>query len=132
MSRPERWPRGYAVAAALAIAVLGGGNAPRALAHAGIVKLEPGRKAVLKTSPSRIVVTFSEPIEAGYSTLSLFDATGHEPPHGKAAVAVDDRRRLVLPVESLEAGSYTVKFRALSLDGHVVSGEYGFRVGPDR
>jgi copper resistance protein C len=106
--------------------------APVACAHAGVVKVEPGRKAVLGSSPSRIAITFSEPIEVGYASLAVFDASGREQPHGKIEVAGDDRKRLVLPVDALGPGAYTVKYRALSLDGHVVSGEYGFRVGRDR
>ena len=50
----------------------------------------------------------------------------------KVAVPQDDPKRLVLPIDSLRPGRYTVKYRALSMDGHAVTGEYGFSVGPER
>jgi len=105
---------------------------PIAWPHAGIVKFEPGRRAVLRASPRHISVAFAETIEPAYSSLVLLDAKGKEPPHGKSHVEPNDPKRLLMSIEPLAPGAYTVRYKALSLDGHVVSGEYGFSVGPIR
>jgi len=120
------------IAGVLTLSVVAALAPQAAQAHASVTRAEPGQRAVLKTSPRQISVSFSEPIEPAYSTLSLIDAAGHEPPHGKATVPQDDPKRLVLPIDALGPGRYTVKYRALSMDGHAVTGEYGFSVGPER
>jgi len=124
--------RDVRIAGVLTLSVAGALAPPTANAHASVTQAEPGRRAVLKASPRQISVSFSEPIEPAYSTLTLTDAAGHEPPHGKATVPQEDPKRLVLPIDSLGPGRYTVKYRALSMDGHAVTGEYGFSVGPER
>ena len=40
----------------------------------------------------------------------------------------DDPKAIVLPLPELSPGKYTVKFRVLSVDGHVVDSSYDFTV----
>ena len=46
----------------------------------------------------------------------------------QAAIAADDPKAIVLPLPELAPGKYTVKFRVLSVDGHVVDTSYDFTV----
>jgi methionine-rich copper-binding protein CopC len=41
-------------------------------------------------------------------------------------VATDDPVRLSVGLRPLPAGTYTVRYRVLSVDGHVVEGEFPF------
>ena len=43
-------------------------------------------------------------------------------------IAADDPKAIVLPLPELAPGKYTVKFRVLSVDGHVVDSSYDFTV----
>ena len=46
----------------------------------------------------------------------------------KVVIGADDPKRLTVGVPSLASGHYTVKFRVLSVDGHVVEGTFPFEV----
>ena len=98
------------------------------LAHAMLVKAEPARRASLTVTPTHVRLWFNEEIEKDYASLTVLNA-------GKAAVtevkphtAPDDPKAIVLPLPELAAGKYTVKFRVLSVDGHVVDSSYDFTV----
>ncbi len=100
-----------------------------ALAHAGLVSSEPGRRAALTVPPKEIRLCFNENIEAKFSAVTLSQGD-------KAAVSLGEIQTdpkapacLIVPLVSpLSNGSYTVKYRVLSVDGHVVDYGYGFKL----
>jgi copper resistance protein C len=96
--------------------------------HAYLVKSSPARRAVLSTPPARIVLWFNERLEAQFSQLSVWNAEGQQVDGGNVQVGPDDGKRLAVDVPALPAGSYTVKYRVLSVDGHVVEAEFPFTV----
>lgn len=115
--------------AALALALLA--LAPvGASAHAVLVKSTPARRAVVAVSPPRVELTFNERLEPAYSTLSVWSAANARVDDGKVALGPDDPRRLTLALPTLAPGSYTVRFRVLSVDGHIVEGRVPFEVRP--
>jgi len=97
-------------------------------AHAALTKAEPARRAVLSTSPKQVRLWFNEEIEADYASLSLHDANGKALTEKKPLVHPDDAKSIYLELPELIGGQYTVKFRVLSVDGHVVDSEYKFTV----
>ena len=99
-------------------------------AHAMLVKSSPTRRAVLAVPPTRVELTFNERLEPAYSTVSVWSAAQAQVDDGKIVVRQDDPRRLSVGLPSLAAGAYTVKFRVLSVDGHLVEGTYPFEVRP--
>ena len=99
-----------------------------ALAHAMLVKAEPARRAALTKAPSQVRLWFNEEIEKDYASLAVQDAAKATITEIKPHVAADDPKSIVLPLPELEAGKYTVKFRVLSVDGHVVDSSYDFTV----
>jgi methionine-rich copper-binding protein CopC len=100
-------------------------------AHAVMVKSSPARRAVLATPPARVELTFNERLEPAYSTVSVW-ANDARVDDGKIVVGPDDPRRLSVGLPSLKQGTYAVKYRVLSVDGHVVEGTYPFEVRPRR
>ena len=96
--------------------------------HAYLVKSSPARRAVLSNAPARIVLWFNERLEARFSQLSVWNAEGQQVDGGSVQVGPDDGKRLSVDVPTLPAGSYTVKYRVLSVDGHVVEAEFPFTV----
>ena len=98
-------------------------------AHAVLVKSTPARKTTVVQPPPRVELTFSERLEPAYSSVSVLDAGGREVDLRDAALAPGDSRRLVVSLPPLPAGTYTVRFRVLSVDGHVVESEFPFTIG---
>ena len=47
-----------------------------------------------------------------------------------ASVSQDDPKELSVSLGTLEAGTYTVRYRILSVDGHVVEANFPFTIKP--
>ncbi len=117
--------RGFAIAVALLASTLAG---PAAYAHAVLVRSSPAHRAVLTQSPERVDLWFNERLEPAYSTVSVWTEAGAQADAKDAAVAPDDARRLTVSLATRAAGRYTVKYRVLSVDGHVVDSRITFTV----
>lgn len=113
-------PAGLAAALALWPAV--------ALAHAVLVKSVPAQRASLVEPPPRIELWFNERLEPAYSKASVTNEAGTQVDLRDVAVSTEDPRRLSLSLPPLEPGRYTVNFRVLSVDGHVVESRLSFTV----
>lgn len=98
------------------------------LAHAMLVKAEPPRRAQLTQPPAQVRLWFNEEVEKDYASLSVLDAGKTPVTETKPHIAEDDPKAIVLPLPELSSGKYTVKFRVLSVDGHVVDSSYDFTV----
>jgi copper resistance protein C len=96
--------------------------------HAYLVKSSPARRTVLSNPPTRVVLWFNERLEAQFSQLSVWNAEGQQVDGGDIQVGPDDGKRLSVGIPTLPAGSYTVKYRVLSVDGHVVEAEFPFTI----
>ena len=123
--------KGAAVAALFAVLFVVGGVASGAEAHARLTGADPAGGANLKIAPKIIRATFTEPLIAAFSSLSLTTAKGDALPLGKTALAPDDTHSLTAPtLRPLAPGDYVVHWRAVSADTHKTTGQYGFRVEP--
>jgi methionine-rich copper-binding protein CopC len=96
--------------------------------HAVLVKSSPARRAVLALPPVRVELVFNERLEPAYSSVSVWTATSVRVDDGKVVVGPGDPRRLSVGLRPLPAGTYTVKFRVLSVDGHLVEGGFPFEI----
>ena len=115
-----------AVLAPLAGLVLGFG-AHTALAHALLERASPPVGGTVD-APSQISITFSEGVEPKFSGIAL-SGPGGAVPVGKASVSPADNKILVVKVgKKLAPGSYTVKWRAVSVDTHHTQGDFDFTV----
>ncbi len=94
--------------------------------HASLVRSSPARRATLATAPDRVQLWFNEAIEPKFSSVSVWDAAGQQVDLGDARVEPEDPKHLTVGVKPLGRGTYKVKFRVLSVDGHVVESEFPF------
>ena len=117
------------VIGALAMAALVVTTAPApALAHAVLVKSIPDSRAVLGRPPDRVQIWFNERLEAAFSTVSVWSESGRQVDRQDAAVGPDDAKRLSVSLLPMEPGTYTVRFRVLSVDSHIVDSSFRFTV----
>ncbi len=105
-------------------------SASESYAHAKLVKSDPGRRAVIKTSPKEIRLWFNEKLEAAYSSATLSEGSGKTIATAPATITNDDPKRMTLTIDKLLPGVYRVKYRVLSVDGHVVDSSFTFTVQP--
>ena len=96
--------------------------------HASLVKSAPAQRAVLYRAPAKIQLWFNERLEIRYSSFSLLDAAGKAIDTGAIEVAADDPRSIQAAIKPLPPGTYTVKYRVLSTDGHVVENRFSFTI----
>ncbi len=99
-----------------------------AQAHAVLVRSSPARHAVLSHPPARVELWFNERLEPAYSSVSVTDAAGAHVDFRDVTVGPDDPRRLTVSLPPLGPGRYAVRFRVLSVDGHVVEASFPFSV----
>ncbi|MBR0964061.1 copper resistance protein CopC [Bradyrhizobium diazoefficiens] len=95
-----------------------------AFAHAALVGSSPGSRAVVTHMPDHIDLCFNEPVEVKFSTVQITDEKGTTIPISELKHGADPKC-LSATVPPAAAGIYTVKYRVLSQDGHVV--KYGFQ-----
>jgi copper resistance protein C len=113
------------------ILVAGLTSASSALAHAHLKAESPPADGVLAASPPTLSLDFSEGLEIGLSGVTLKRQDGQAIPTGAAALTPNDDKKMIVPLNgALGAGKYTVKWHALSRDGHATRGSYEFTVLP--
>jgi copper transport protein len=112
------------VAAAAALAAPGA-----AAAHAQLVRGTPADRAVLATAPREARFIFDDDVTAASGIRAVRNGGGSVL-DGKARVVGD--RTLVVPLERLSDGDYTVLWRVVSDDGHLITGVISFAVGAGR
>jgi methionine-rich copper-binding protein CopC len=119
--------RGRAILFA-ALAVAGALFPAAAPAHSLLVRSEPGRNATVTRAPERVRLWFGERIEPAYAKLSVWSAAGKQVDAADAAVDSNDPTLLSVTTPNLGAGRYTVRYRVVSVDGHVVESSFAFTV----
>ena len=97
--------------------------------HASLVRSAPTRRAVIVKAPDRVQLWFNERLEGQFSRLEVWDVAGRTRVDLKD-VQVDpaEPKKLSVGLPPLPPGAYVVRFRVLSVDGHVVEAEFPFTV----
>ena len=96
--------------------------------HATLVSSAPAANSRLASSPTRIRLVYSEPVEGKLAKVSLVPSAG-APIVLRAGADPRDVHAVIAPVDSLGAGTYKVEWRVVSADGHPVDGTFTFAVG---
>ena len=122
--RPLRW-----LAAALVAASALCLQAAPASAHAVLLRTEPSPQTTVADRPTAVRLVFSEPVEAVFGAVRLFDVDGERVATGEARHPGGTRTELAVPLPEIDDGTYTVTWRVVSDDGHPVRGGFVFYVG---
>ena len=100
-----------------------------ALAHSFLVEATPSSKDHVAASPKVVKLRFGGGVEPAYSKLTIEGSDGKTLAEGAIGIPEKDRELSVNSPE-LSPGKYTVRYRVLSKDGHIVEGNYEFTVDP--
>jgi copper transport protein len=97
-----------------------------AAAHATLEKTSPAFGTRVDQSPTVVRLTFDQSVDALPNAIKVYSA------HGAILSGVSrlsgDKRSIFVPVKTLRRGGYTVRWRAISADSHVVAGVFTFGV----
>lgn len=115
-----------ALAAAAALAL-----PAAAWAHAGLVRTEPSASKTVNSPPTRVLLSYTEPIEARFAIVSVTDASGTQVTAGPPRSAPGAAQTVLTPLRRVPEGWYLVFWRVISADGHPVRGAFTFAVGPN-
>lgn len=103
--------------------------APTSLwAHAYLVKSVPAQRAVLYRTPAKIQLWFNERLEPRYSSFTVSQTNGDLLENIKSQVDGVDAKLISAALQPLPPGRYVIKFRVLSVDGHVVQDQFPFTI----
>ncbi|TQN27751.1 hypothetical protein FHX37_4480 [Haloactinospora alba] len=117
--------RAAAVLVSLATAgALGTALAPAALAHNTLVGSTPEDGATLDTAPEEVELTFNDEIGEGNNAVAVSGPDGDDHTDGDVTVDGDTATAQLRPLE--ESGEYTVSYRIVSADGHLLEEELVF------
>lgn len=97
-------------------------------AHAIIVRTSPAQGGVAIGNIGRIEVWYDAGIRDAFVALAVVSASGERVDKRDAAIDGSDPSHVSVGVNELKPGKYTVRYRALSADGHIVSGAWDFEV----
>ena len=97
--------------------------------HAELLRSQPTAGSVIESEPREIHIWFSEPVEApSANAIRVTDPDGRTVATA-ATVEHDDPTEMSTPIAALTVGTYLVRWRAISADGHPIDGMFTFSVG---
>lgn len=101
-----------------------------AFAHAHLDRSMPAAGSTLKETPKEVILWFTEAVEPKFSSIEVRNAKGAVVHEGRANGVPGNAAQLRVGLKPLAPGTYTVKWRVLSVDTHRSQGDFTFRVGP--
>jgi copper resistance protein C len=97
-----------------------------AQAHAFLDRASPLVGSTVASAPREVSLTFTQNLEAGFSSVQVTDANGARVDQGKPQVSGNTMR---IGLKSLSPGTYRVRWQVLSVDTHKTEGSFTFSVG---
>lgn len=102
---------------------------PTALyAHAIMVKSIPEANTTISDVPKQIDVWFNDQVGTEYIALAVIDSKGKRVDNKDAQQEIFDKSHLYATVPNLVPDTYTVRYRVVSIDTHIVTGKYQFTI----
>ena len=115
----------------LGLVALAGPLVGTASAHATLVSSSPGNDEVVEQPPDRVVLTFDDGVVVDDAGVRVLDPRGNDVSEG-APTTSDGGTEVRQRIDAEAEDTYTLSYRALSDDGHVIDSSYVFHIGHHR
>ncbi len=103
--------------------------APRVVrAHAFIDHSDPAVGSTVPAAPKVVHIWFTQELEPAFSWIKVTNASGVAVNDGASYVDAKNNQEMDIKLKPLPNGTYTVKWRALSVDTHTTHGDFTFQV----
>lgn len=99
-------------------------------AHAILVKSQPAKDEEITEAPKQIDLWFNDPVRSEYKALAVIDSEGKRVDKRDVEQDLLDGSHIHASVEDLQPGTYTIRYRVVSEDTHIVTGKFQFTVKP--
>jgi methionine-rich copper-binding protein CopC len=99
-----------------------------ALAHAALDHAEPKVGSDVARAPTEVRLRFTQAIEPAFSMIEVKDKDGKEVDKKDTHLDPQDKQTLIVSLESLPPGAYTVSWHVVSVDTHRTHGDFKFTV----
>ena len=99
-----------------------------AWSHAILVKSQPAQDETVTESPKQIDLWFNDAVRSEYKAVAVIDAAGKRVDNHDVDQSLTDGSHIYATVGSLPSGKYTVRYRVVSQDTHIVTGKFEFNV----
>lgn len=104
-------------------------SAPAAVrAHAFLDHSDPAVGSTVPNAPAVLHIWFTQELEPAFSWIQVTDKSGAAVNDGASAVDPGNGQEMNIKLKPLQAGTYTVKWHALSVDTHTTQGDFTFQV----
>ncbi|MFY9656209.1 MAG: copper resistance CopC family protein [Methylocystis sp.] len=100
------------------------------LAHAIVVRTSPAQDGTTSENIGKVEVWYDAGIRDDFAALAVISAAGERVDKRDAAIDKADPSHVSVSVNVLAPGKYKARYRAMSADGHLVSGAWDFEVPP--
>ena len=101
---------------------------PAVRAHAFLDHSDPAVGSTVPTAPGVLHIWFTQELEPAFSWIQVADKSGAAVNDGPASVDPNNKQEMDIKLKPLHAGTYTVKWHALSVDTHTTEGDFTFQV----
>ena len=103
-------------------------SAVSGLAHTRLASSSPEAGEALTEAPAEVELRFEKPVRVPFCSIEVDDPDGHDA-RSTPAVRSDEPTVLSVPLKpDRPDGVFEVRWRVVSLDGHVLEGEFQFEV----
>jgi methionine-rich copper-binding protein CopC len=97
-----------------------------ARAHAFLDHASPLVGSTVASAPREVTLSFTQNLEAAFSSVTVTDASGGRVDQGKPQVSGST---MSVALKSIGPGTYHVHWHVLSVDTHKTEGNFTFHVG---
>jgi methionine-rich copper-binding protein CopC len=97
-------------------------------AHAILVKSHPEADSTIEESPKQVDVWFNEKVASELKALTEINSAGKRVDNKDIKQAKLDRSHIFIRTPQLPPDTYTVRYRVMSSDTHIVTGRFNFTI----
>lgn len=98
------------------------------LAHAIMARTRPEQGQAVPQGLEKVEIWYDSAVRENFVTLAVINAAGDRVDKRDVAIDPADQTHVTTSVPALGPGAYTVRYRAVSVDGFLASGSWAFEV----